>query len=324
MRLLPPTIPLRRVFYCFLHGGGKLGVNLFILISGYMTACSTFKSRSLLRVVFETVFYSVSILLLYLIFNPAVVDSGSNVVKSFIPCISSMYWFVTSYIGMVIVSPVLRLLLNRLSREQLRSFLILMFVPLSFIPTFTHMDFIVNGFVWFVYLYLVAGYIRLWGVSWSRRLNFRLIVLSFAVIYLSSFAISCACGVRKMPLTAMNSIFMLCISVCVFRAASELKIGSILSINMMASGSFAVYLIHENWLVRKTLWPSLASIYSSPSLVLLFAGIIFACALFVACVLLDLMRQRFFEQPLFKYIDSCFVGRMLDSFDEWVNSIEGE
>lgn len=192
--------------------------------------------------VFETVFYSVSILLLYLIFNPAVVDSGSNVVKSFIPCISSMYWFVTSYIGMVIVSPVLRLLLNRLSQEQLRRFLILMFVPLSFIPTFTHMDFIVNGFVWFVYLYLVAGYIRLWGVSWSRRLNFRLIVLSFAVIYLSSFAISCACGVRKMPLTAMNSIFMLCISVCVFRAASELKIGSILSINMMASGSFAVYL----------------------------------------------------------------------------------
>lgn len=163
MRRLPLTIPLRRVFYCFLHGGGKLGVNLFILISGYMTACSTFKSRSLLRVVFETVFYSVSILLLYLIFNPAVVDSGSNVVKSFIPCISSMYWFVTSYIGMVIVSPVLRLLLNKLSQKQLYRFLIFMFVPLSVIPTFTHMDFIVNGFVWFVYLYLIAGYIRLWG-----------------------------------------------------------------------------------------------------------------------------------------------------------------
>lgn len=113
--------------------------------------------------VFETVFYSVSILLLYLIFNPAVVDSGSNVVKSFIPCISSMYWFVTSYIGMVIVSPVLRLLLNKLSQKQLYRFLIFMLVPLSVIPTFTHMDFIVNGFVWFVYLYLIAGYIRLWG-----------------------------------------------------------------------------------------------------------------------------------------------------------------
>lgn len=97
-----------------------------------------------------------------------------------------------------------------------------------------------------------------------------------------------------MPLTAMNSIFMLCISVCVFRAVSELKIGSILSINMMASGSFAVYLIYENWLVRKTLWPSLASIYNSSSIMLLFEGIIFACVLFVACVLLDLMRQRFF------------------------------
>lgn len=36
------------------------------------------------------------------------------------------------------------------------------------------------------------------------------------------------------------------------------------------------------------------------------------------------MRQRLFEQPLFRFIDSCFVGRMLDSFDEWVNSIEGE
>lgn len=160
--------PIKTGVLLLLAWGGKLGVNLFILISGYMTACSTFKSRSLLRVVFETVFYSVSILLLYLIFNPAVVDSGSNVVKSFIPCISSMYWFVTSYIGMVIVSPVLRLLLNKLSQKQLYRFLIFMLVPLSVIPTFTHMDFIVNGFVWFVYLYLVAGYIRLWGISWSR------------------------------------------------------------------------------------------------------------------------------------------------------------
>lgn len=289
-----------------------------------MTTCSTFKARSLLRVVFETVFYSVSILLLFLIFNPTAVDSASNVVKSFIPCISSMYWFVTSYIGMVIVSPVLRSLLNRLSQEQLRRFLILMFVPLSLIPTFTHMDFVVNGFVWFVYLYLVAGYIRLWEAPWSRRLNFRLIALSFTVIYLSSFAISCVCGERKMPLTAMNSIFMLCLSVCVFKVVSELNIGSIAFINKMAAGSFSVYLIHENWLIRKTLWPSLEPIYNSPSALLLLEGLLFACMLFTVCSLLDLIRQKYLEKPLFRLIDSSPVGRTIDSFDKWVNSIEGE
>lgn len=316
--------PLKTGVLLLFAWGGKLGVNLFILISGYMTACSTFKSRSLLRVIFETVFFSVSILLLYLIFNPTVVDSGSNIVKSFIPCISSMYWFVTSYIGMVIVSPVLRSLLNKLNQEQLRRFLILMFVPLSLIPTFTHMDLIVNGFVWFVYLYLVAGYIRLWGVSWSRRLNFRLIFLSFAVVYLSSFAISCVCGERKMPLTAMNSIFMLCLSVCVFKAASELNIGSITFINKMAAGSFSVYLIHENWLIRKTLWPSLEPVYSSPSALLLLEGLLFACMLFAVCSLLDLIRQKFIEQPLFMLLDSSPAGRTIDCFDKWVNSIEGE
>lgn len=274
--------------------------------------------------VFETVFYSVGILFLFLIFNPTAVDSASNVVKSFIPCISSMYWFVTSYIGMVIVSPVLRSLLNRLSQDQLRRFLILMLVPLSLIPTFTHMDFIVNGFVWFVYLYLVAGYIRLWGVSWSRCLNFRLIILSFAVIYLSSFAISCVCGERKMPLTAMNSIFMLCISVCVFKAVSELNIGSIAFINKMAAGSFSVYLIHENWLIRKTLWPSLEPVYNSPSALLLLEGLLFACMLFAVCSLLDLIRQKYLEKPLFRLIDSCPAGHRIDSFDKWVNSIEGK
>lgn len=316
--------PIKTGVLLLLAWGGKLGVNLFILISGYMTACSTFKARSLLRVVFETVFYSVSILFLFLIFNPTVVDSASNVVKSFIPCISSMYWFVTSYIGMVIVSPVLRSLLKRLSQEQLCRLLILMLVPLSVIPTFTHMDFIVNGFVWFVYLYLVAGYIRLWGIPWSRRLTFRLIALSFAVIYLSSFAISCVCGERKMPLTAMNSIFMLCLSVCVFKAVSELNIGSIAFINKMAAGSFSVYLIHENWLIRKTLWPSLEPIYNSPSALLLLEGLLFACMLFVICSLLDLIRQKFIEQPLFKLLDSSPTGRTIDSFDRWVNSIEGE
>lgn len=90
-----------------------------------------------------------------------------------------------------------------------------------------------------------------------------------------------------MPLTAMNSIFMLCISVCVFRVVSELNIGSIAFVNKMAAGSFSVYLIHENWLIRKTLWPTLAPVYNSPSVLLLFEGLFFACILFAACSLLD-------------------------------------
>lgn len=90
-----------------------------------------------------------------------------------------------------------------------------------------------------------------------------------------------------MPLTAMNSIFMLCISVCVFRVVSELNIGSIAFVNKMAAGSFSVYLIHENWLIRNTLWPTLAPVYNSPSVLLLFEGLFFACILFAACSLLD-------------------------------------
>ena len=62
-QLLEKDLSLNKIIIQILSGGGQLGVNLFILISGYFLIDSEFKINKLLKLIFETFFYSVIILL---------------------------------------------------------------------------------------------------------------------------------------------------------------------------------------------------------------------------------------------------------------------
>ena len=138
--------------------GGKLGVNCFVIITGYFMVSGRLRLASLLRVVLETWFYSFALLGIFLIADPTLVTE-EKLRRALMPIVSGEYWFVTCYLALMVVSPFLNVLYRQLSPAGKSRLAAVGFVAISLVPTLTTFNPIGNDLVWFFYLYLMRpGY----------------------------------------------------------------------------------------------------------------------------------------------------------------------
>lgn len=169
----------------------------------------------------------------------------------------SGYWFIVAYLGLYVLSPVLNLYLDQSSKRDiiitLCGYGILSFVCgwIYDVASF-HRGF---SFAHFIWLYLVAGYLRRYGVSFIGRYCskgwFSFYVL-FALlnsclyclgIYTNSSMILSRWAQYINPIVISGSVSL-------FLAFSRLKMNSNF-INMLGSSAFMVYLLHTNGFVWK-------------------------------------------------------------------------
>lgn len=139
--------------------GGKLGVNCFVLITGYFMTRSSVRMASVARVVLETWFYSWGLLILFAVAQPELVTQA-RLEKAALPLVSGEYWFVTNFVVLMVVSPFLNLLFDRLSRRGKSRLAAIGFVTISVLPTLTTFNPLGSDLLWFFYLYLLGGWIR--------------------------------------------------------------------------------------------------------------------------------------------------------------------
>ena len=149
--------------------GGKIGVNCFVLITGYFMVHGHLKVQSLLRIALQTWFYSLAILAIFAIAQPDLI-TPDRLRKAVTPITSGEYWFITCYLALMVTSPFLNVLYRHLSDSGRRNLMIIGFVVLSAIPTITTYNPIGSDLVWFFYLYLLGGWLRDRPL-WTRRGN---------------------------------------------------------------------------------------------------------------------------------------------------------
>ena len=69
-------------------------------------------------------------------------------------------------------------------------------------------------------------------------------------------------------------------------------------INSIASATFEVYLIHDNWMVRSFLWQRLFNNARYQDTIMIIPySVIVVLVVYVACTIIDLIRQKVFEKP---------------------------
>ena len=139
--------------------GGKLGVNCFVLITGYFMVRSQLKLASLLRVLLETWFYSFVILFIFLLVDPSLITEA-KLRKAVLPVVSGEYWFITCYLALMVASPLLNLAWRHLSPAARSRVMAVGFVMLSLLPTVSTFNPIGSDLVWFFYIYLLGGWVR--------------------------------------------------------------------------------------------------------------------------------------------------------------------
>lgn len=304
-----------------LASGGKLGVNLFVMISGYFLISSSFKIQSLLKVYFSTLFYSLIIGVTFIITQPSFDMSFENIRQIIFPLIFNEYWFVSVYIALLLISPFLRLLAKSMSKSGYGKLLLICAIILSVLPWVTNKSLSPGNIAWFAFLFLLAGYIRTYSLNIKTSLS--LIYLLAALLMLFGLVVfSVAAGKSVMRYAAMNSFLILVLSACIILLFSRINIGSIIWINRLSAGSFSVYLIHDNPFIREWLWPHFAWLNNTNPLTIFSFAIVLSLIIYLGCALIDIIRQEAIDQRILPYaLSRRKIASALTKINQWFESI---
>ena len=294
-------------------------VNSFILITGYFQCKSKMRFGKVLSLNNMTWFYKVVIMLIFIGFGIVAPDIIS-IIQTLLPIDFGIYWFISSYLILYLISPILNKVIDNSTKKDLQKIIIILFIIVSLLSTLTRDVFFntVTGrsLSTFILLYFIGAYIRLYPINTSyfmkpftletKRLIYVILFLFCAIFstfcwlgydYLGQFGsvareISAILGYIHIsfvsPLVILQSIFyFLIFSTFTFRSKK---------VNFIAKYVLGIYLIHENIYIRTYLydWLGFSNIESVTIKTLLFV-IIISVAIFIICLIIEMIRQIIFK-----------------------------
>lgn len=303
---------------------GVNGLNLFMLITGYLLAKSSFKTGRLLEIVAQVMFYSVGMWLVLMIFGKRY--STYEVLRCLFPIHNNVYWFCTAYVILYLLSPVIVTGVRKMTQGQLKLTIggLLLFecvfktvFPIRFLEDEMGYD-----VIWFLIMFLIAAYIRLYGLPFLEKPGRAYIIhlICVALMFVEQLAltkINAATG-RFESLIGVsvehNHIFLLVSSVALFMAiinAPQIQGVWAKIVGFFAPLSFGVYLFHEHGFVRYE-WPMWIGLdkLSDKNAVIFVLGVLGTSVLvYLAGSIVDYIRKL-----LFDLVKKAFAGSKVTAF----------
>ena len=307
-------VTLPHLWYDFILMGGKVGVDIFVLISGYFLIENTeklFQPKKLLKFWGQVVFYSIMTYLLSVMLRLNAFEI-KQLIKVCLPITYPGWWFASTYFMLYLIHPFLNKLLHGLSKKEYQYLILMMVLCWSIIPTATTQLFESNSLLWFVTLYGIAGYVNLYGGNQKLQskhyfsLYFMVLIITYTVsttfLFLgtkkeewSTHAIDFF-EIERLPILLMASTL--------FMGFVTLKMNYHKWINMIASATFGVYLIHDSSYIRYYLWTNIFKInqYQDSTFLILYS-ILVVFILYVSCTMIDLIRKKLVEKPYMLFVN---------------------
>ena len=309
-------ISFNRLWIMFVQLGGKIGVNIFLLITGYfLISADSIKVKKIVKLWIQMFTWSVLIYCIFVFIGKDPFRTNSFF-KNCLPVTYEKWWFASTYFCLYIVFPYINKLLRTLNKRQYLSLLILINILWCVLPTITRQLLQSNNLLWFIYIYSVAGYIKLYGIgeNYSSKMYIVLSILAYFMTFIISVLFIIGgltyptLGVYATHLYEMRSIPVVIISVLLFSGFTKLRVGHNKITNIISSSTFGVYLIHDHPFVRSFIWLTL---FKNDLLVnnqkFVIYSIIEIIIVFGICVLLELMRKTLIEKPCLGLIDSLSI-----------------
>ncbi len=244
-----------------------VAVNCYVLLSGYFLAESAWKPGRVVSLVAQILFYS--LLIPVVLICVGIVSPGELSVYSWLnfalPVETEHYWFGTAYLVMYALAPVLAAGAKAVEKKTLQVsivFLVFFFsIWKSLVPAKLATDRYGYEYGWFLCLFLIAVYLRLYGcpkLEKKRNAVFLYIGMSLGIFLLTALsgvlaqALAPFSYYMDMPDT-YNHILCLLGSVGFFMIFKNMKPweGKTADwVRRLAPYTFGVYLLHEHELVR--------------------------------------------------------------------------
>lgn len=278
------------------------------MLSGYFLSKQTFNlektSFRISKIWLKTIFYSWAILILFLIFKWTNVTIKSGII-SLSPVLFNEYWFITSFILLMGLTPILNQIILKSSKRELIFFTtVFLFVsgvqPL--ISAFSPFGSILNVGI-MITSYLFAGLIREHGAKFHSAVYLLIFFISLFLQYVShQFLHTNIFTYGIFPFICAASLFII---------ITRWKSFYNPVINWMASSVFASYLITSHPLINSVLWSKWINTarFNYP----IISGLIVVTLLLFITVLID-QTYRFLEKHYFNKLVQLSVTNFISKF----------
>ena len=309
----PETYSLRILAMQLISFGADIANDLFVIITGYYMINSTMKGKRIGKLFAEMLFYAWVIVLVFHLTGLKTL-TGEALKEALLPFWSGENWFVTCYLLLCLMVPFLNPFLKNLEQKQFVKLLAILFAIRFVTPLFDTKTFwsTAHGFEQFIFLYMIGAYIKLHGFQIKLLQNkwcWRGILVVLIGLW---FAISAGTGLKGLTyqsaefigdVTKYFPIFSVLISSSLLVVALGIKPFHCKFINLISGSVLAVYLIHDNPLVREFIWwtisPNIDLIGSNHIFVHMIQKVLFV---FVTCVVIDQIRIWLIEKPIEKLL----------------------
>lgn len=316
----------RSIFLVLFGAWGKIGINCFVLITGYFMVNSNITAKKFAKLLGEVLFYNVIISSIFWItgYEPLTIKS---MIFSLIPITSVAQNFTATYLIFFLTIPFLNILIRNMNEKQhIRLLLVCSFTYILF--GFVHRV-TMNYVSWYMVLYLISSYIRLYP---KKLFNSTKLTGGVSVLCIIISAVSVVFGAWTYVKFDKNLIFYfvadsntplaVATGVSTFLFFKNIKLGYSKIINTISASTFGVLMIHANSdAMRKWLWQDLldnVGMYSSKYMPLHAIGSVLA--IFIICTLIDILRVNLIEKAFFRLWDKYF-NKLKLKFEECENKL---
>lgn len=317
---LLPNMNFNKGFIQLLSLGGKLGVDCFVLITGYFMIESRFRLEKAVKLWAQIWFYSVVFMGIFYGFQIAEFDKDM-MIKSIFPITYSIYWFATTYLVLYALTLFLNPAVKAMSKKWHLGLIWTLATFWCILPTITNGDFGYSSLGLFVLLYLIGAYFRLYPSKstnqCAKSLMFGIamygimIAFVFFIDYLSIEFPDMAGN--ELYLAGENKITTVLCAIGLFLGFKNLKMRYHPWLNRFASSMFGVYLIQENYFIHPMLWQTWFRnrMYSWSSKLWIHAVVCIVLVV-VGCAAVDQIRMHLIEKPIFDYLRKKNVWERLE------------
>lgn len=272
--------------YYFIRSLAIIAVSLYVLVSGYFLTNSIFKLKKLVHLFLEVSFFSTMIYLVNVLVGNTVFNIAIFV-KSLFSVFTGEYWFVTVYFAMYALSPFINKLIGGIDKKEHARLILIGFLICN-VWQFIYPNTLVGvsdgyGLVYFLFLYILAAYIRMYDFL-IKDLHRNIYLLMFFFVALINSLLIYRFGLMD-QLYSYNSPLVLIMAYSLFQYFKKLKIQSP-NINFASKYVFGIYLIHEQSTVRPLLWRKLGiieDIIATNDQLIIFKMIGYCLIIFASC-----------------------------------------
>ncbi len=315
----PEELTFNAIFLQSILPLGKIGVNLFVMISGFFLIDLNKNTwPKVVKIWSQLLFYSITISIFFLITDGQNLSS-KEIFNMLTPVTSNIWWFASTYCLMLLLSPFINRALNACDEKDHLKLAIGLVILWSVLPSLANISFELSNIGWFLTVYIIAAYIKRYPYRFKHSVS--QYVMASIVIFAMLIAIAYCIDVTGYTSTfwnitnyvnhnnMQNSLFSISISTLIFLAFTKTSLRHNRAINVVAGSTFGIYLIHDHASVRDHIYSDVFDCFGHTYDPMLPLYVIFiSIVIFLVCMTIELIRQSFMDKILLKKLPNVVDG----------------